>query len=269
MKRRMLLTVLLLASPVVQAETPAERGAYLATAVMLCGRCHTEPGPAARPYAGGRMAETPAYRVQGSNITPDPATGLGRWSDTAIGAALTQGVRPDGSVLAPAMPSAFYAALTEADRAALIAWMRALPAVDNAVAAPVYHTPPSRPVALAPPVPASASDQVTHGAYLGTLARCLGCHSAPGQHGEPDLAAGPGAGGQSFEGPWGTVVAPDITPRGLGTWSDADIDRALTQGLTPDGRTLAAPMQARAYAKMTPDDRAALITWLRTLPASR
>jgi len=249
-------------------DAPRERGAYLVNAVMICGRCHTTPGPAAKPFAGGRSIETPAYKVQGSNITPDPETGIGSWSDEAIGRAITKGLRPDGSRMASAMPYEFYAGLTPADLAAIVAHLRTLAPVKNAVAAPVYVTPPAIPAAVpgAESV-APGAGPAEQGRYLGTLARCLSCHSAPGADGEPDLAGGLGKGGARFEGPWGVVVAPDITPRGLGSWSDEQIRRALVEGITPDGRKLAAPMQAKAYAQLAPDDVSALIAWLRTLPA--
>lgn len=251
-------------------EMAAARGAYLVDAVAICGRCHTTPGPGNKPFAGGRVIENSAYKVQGSNITPDPETGIGSWSDEQIGRAITHGLRPDGSRMSTAMPYNFYTVLTDADRAAIVAYLRMLAPVKNQTAAPVYA------VATAPAagVPApegrgqsgSAGQDAERGNYLATLARCLSCHSAPGADGEPDLVGGMGKGGASFEGPWGVVVAPDITPRALAGWSDADIRRSLVEGVAPDGRKLAAPMQAKAYAQMHPDDIAALIVWLRNLP---
>lgn len=250
-------------------ETPQQRGAYLANAVMICGRCHTMPGPASKPFAGGRTIETPAYKVQGSNITPDTATGIGSWSDAQIGRAITQGLRPDGSRMASAMPSNFYVALTASDLDALIAYLRSLAPVKNAVAPPAYATPmtPAAPVPGNGELAASASPEIERGAYLATLARCFACHSTPGADGEPDLVDGLGRGGARFEGPWGVVVAPDITPRALASWTDQELRRALTEGITPGGRTLAAPMQTRAYAQLTGDDVSALVAWLRALPA--
>ena len=173
--------------------------------------------------------------------------------------------------MAAAMPYDFYAALDDGDRAAIVAYLRALAPVKNATAAPLYIVPP----ATAPRVPALATPALSrgeartlqHGWYLATLARCLSCHSTPTANGEPDLAAGMGKGGANFEGPWGVVVAPDITPRGLAGWSDDDIRLSLVEGITPDGRKLAAPMQAKAYAELTPDDVNSIISWLRALPA--
>lgn len=246
-----------------------QRGAYLVNAVMICGRCHTTPGPAGKPFAGGRAVETNAYKVQGSNITPDPATGIGKWTDGEIARAIADGVRPDGSRMATAMPSAFYAVLTPADLDAVVAYLRSLAPVANAVPAPHYAVPPA-PAATVPGPPAAAASDETlrRGWYIGTLARCLGCHSTPDATGEADLAGGLGRGGMVFEGPWGTVTAPGITPAALTGGSDDDIRRALVDGIAPGGRKLAAPMQSKAYAQLQPDDLAALIAWVRSLPTS-
>ncbi|MCB4771470.1 c-type cytochrome [Ancylobacter sp. Lp-2] len=255
----------LLASETVHAEDAAiARGAYLVNAVAICGRCHTTPGPDNKPFAGGRMIEGPGYKVQGSNITPDPETGIGSWSDEQIGRAITQGLRPDGSRMSTAMPYNFYAVLTDTDRDAIVAYLRSLAPVKNRTAAPIYATPPA-PAGHSFANDVASADTIGHGKYLGLLARCLGCHSTPRADGEPDLEKGLGQGGASFEGPWGVVVAPDITPRALSGWSDDDIRRALVEGITPDGRKLAAPMQARAYAQLTTDDLASIVAWLRSL----
>ncbi|MEZ0212133.1 MAG: cytochrome c [Xanthobacteraceae bacterium] len=269
--RTISLAAVLLAPAASGAAEPmlAQRGAYLVNAVMICGRCHTAPGPAARPYAGGRVVETDAYKVQGSNITPDPATGIGAWTDEEVRRSVTQGIRPDGSRMAAAMPYEFYRILSAADLDAVLAYLRALSPVANAVAAPRYTVPPERAAPVPGPPEAARgtpADTIRRGWYIGTLARCLGCHSAPDARGEPDLAGGLGRGGMRFEGPWGVVVAPDITPAGLRDWSDENIRRALVEGVAPGDRKLAAPMQSKAYAQLAPEDLAALIAWLRSLP---
>jgi hypothetical protein len=78
-----------------------------------------------------------------------------------------------------------------------------------------------------------------------------------------------GLGGQPFPGPWGTSVAANITPgrmTGLGLWSDAEIERAIRQGISRDGRPLYPPMGFAYYAGITAPDMAALIAYLRSLP---
>ncbi|MFK8253008.1 c-type cytochrome [Ancylobacter terrae] len=269
--RSIVLAAALLAPAAAGAEDAAaeQRGAYLVNTVMICGRCHTAPGPAGKPFAGGRVVETDMYKVQGSNITPDPTTGIGRWSDAEIARAITHGVRPDGSRMATAMPYEFYAVLTPADLDAVVAYLRSRTPVANALSPPHYALPPA-PVAGVPGPPAAAASDATlqRGWYIGTLARCLGCHSTPDATGEADLAGGAGRGGMVFEGPWGTVTAPAITPAALTGWSDDDIRHALVEGVAPGGRKLAAPMQSKAYAQLQPEDLTALIAWIRSLPRS-
>src|SRR5262245_7752309 len=69
-----------------RAETPVERGGYLVNAVMACDGCHTPrpPGGAfdmSKRFSGGSQTwDTPQYLVKGSNISPDPETGIGKWS---------------------------------------------------------------------------------------------------------------------------------------------------------------------------------------------
>jgi len=124
------------------AETPVERGKYLA-GISGCFDCHT-PGyffgkPDMARYLGGSDVgfEIPDLGVfVGPNLTPDKETGLGSWTDAQIAAALTTGVRPDGRILAPIMPWRAFAGLTKPDVAAIVAYLRSLPAVQHKVAGP-------------------------------------------------------------------------------------------------------------------------------------
>jgi hypothetical protein len=87
---------------VARAETPVERGGYLVNAVMACDGCHTPrpPGGAfdiSKRFSGGSQTwDTPRYLVKGTNISPDPETGIGKWSADDFKRALTEGVRPSG-----------------------------------------------------------------------------------------------------------------------------------------------------------------------------
>jgi len=149
-----LLALAAVAAAAAAAETPPEdprvaRGRYLAT-VMDCGGCHT-PGALAgrrdggRPLAGSEVGfggSAPMGAMTGgvvfpSNLTPDPDTGLGRWSEAEIVRALRQGVRPDGRALVPVMPWPSYAQLTDEDAFAIAAYLKSLPAVRHAVPANV------------------------------------------------------------------------------------------------------------------------------------
>ncbi|MBV9955519.1 MAG: c-type cytochrome, partial [Pseudolabrys sp.] len=82
-------------------------------------------------------------------------------------------------------------------------------------------------------------------------------------------AAG-GAGGFDFPGPWGVSTSRNITSsktKGIGEWTDAEIKRAITQGVSRDGGKLKPPMGYEYYAKMTDADLDAIVAYLRTVPA--
>ncbi|MEQ9176145.1 MAG: c-type cytochrome, partial [Alphaproteobacteria bacterium] len=173
----------------------------------------------------------------------------------------------DGRRLAPEMPSAFYRGLTDADLDAVVAYLRSVPAVDNRMPAPVYHTevePEAWPTATPPDDGKVPDEPAARGAYLANAAYCMNCHGR-GADARFDSAA-PGHGGLVMRGPWGAVAVADITGAALAGWTDAEIDRALSQGVDRNGESFIPPMnRARFYSKMTPNDRAALITWLRKL----
>jgi mono/diheme cytochrome c family protein len=108
-----------------------ERGHYLAI-VGDCAACHTEPG-SGHPYAGGRTIETPFGNVIGPNITPDPRTGIGAWTDDEFVNALTQGTGRHGTRLYPAMPYTYFTKVTRDDVLAIRAYLNTVPAVHNDV----------------------------------------------------------------------------------------------------------------------------------------
>ena len=101
------------------AQTPVERGSYLVNTVMTCHNCHTPMGPNGPQFdkalSGGLRFNEPPFDVTGSNLTPDPETGLGKWSDADFKTALLDGVRPSGHHLAEVMPTGFYKILTPGD----------------------------------------------------------------------------------------------------------------------------------------------------------
>jgi mono/diheme cytochrome c family protein len=97
-----------------------ERGAELA-AIGNCITCHTSAG--GKPYAGGRAMATPFGTIYATNITPDPNTGIGRWSEQAFTRALREGVNQQGQHLYPAFPYDHFTRLTDDDVKALYAFM--------------------------------------------------------------------------------------------------------------------------------------------------
>lgn len=259
------------------AQTPVERGGYLVNAVMACDNCHTPREKTGlvmdKRFSGGsQLWDTPAYTVKGSNISPDRDTGIGAWSDAEIKRSLTDGVRRHGVSMAPQMPSAFYKILTPRDLDAMVAYMRSIAPVRNEVQAPVYraamHTEPV-PGATKPYSDADLREPVKRGFYLATLAHCMECHGRK-PDGTQDYKGSWGKGGYVFKGPWGTAVVPNISSHpksGIGAWTDEEIKRSLTHGVSRDGRAFKPPMARQDYfSRLTEEDLNAFVAWIRTIP---
>jgi len=268
------------------AETAVARGDYLVNTIMACGNCHSPRDAdgkfiAGKALSGGLTFDTPAFLATAPNITPDKDTGIGAWSDAEIKRALVEGIRPDhgklaGVALAAIMPANFYKGLLPDDLAAVVAYLRTVPAVRNEVAPPVYRMPVKRdayPDADAGFTAAMMSDPARHGAYLATIGHCMECHAAWSK-GVSDYTSGLGRGGRIFplrEGmPGGpTSIAANITQhptKGIGAWSDADFGRAITHGISRDGHALKPPMAYGFYAGLKDGDLKDIIAWLRTVP---
>lgn len=176
-----------------QAVTPEllDKGAYLARAGD-CVACHTarEGG---KPFAGGLGIASPIGTIYSTNITPDPDTGIGRWTYGQFERAVRRGIGHDGAALYPAMPFPSYARLTDADTRALYAWfMHGVPAVHQENRASDIPWPLSIrwPLAywraLFSPAPESVAsseaavngDDIARGAYLVQgLGHCGSCHT--------------------------------------------------------------------------------------------
>ena len=270
--------VLLAASASAVAQTPLERGSYLVNAVMVCDGCHTPRGPGGvfvmeKRFSGGsQLWDTPAYTVKGSNITPDRETGIGAWSDGEIKRALTEGTHRLGRPISPQMPFPFYKILTQRDLDAIVAYLRSVAPVVNEVPAPVYKAAMRVdlvPDAVKPFTEDALRDPVKRGFYLATIAHCMLCHSRR-PDGMQDYQNSWGKGGFVFVEPWGSAVAPNITSHpksGLGAWTDTEIKRALTHGVSRDGRAFKPPMARQNYfSRMTEADLNAIVAWLRSLP---
>jgi mono/diheme cytochrome c family protein len=280
---------LLAAAATALAQTPVERGQYLVNSILACGNCHTPKTASGQPIAekelsGGLVFTTPAFDATASNITPDRETGIGAWSDVEIKRAITEGVRPDhgrlaGVPLAAVMPVNFYKAMLPRDLDAVVAYLRSVKAVRNEVADPVYKAPVHRdayPDAENGFTEGALREPVKQGAYLVTLGHCMECHST-WQRGVSDHINGFGKGGRpfaptlvkGFASTWDGAKARNITSHktaGIGAWSDAEIKRAITQGVRPDGTQLKPPMDFASYAKMTNADLEAIVAYLRTVP---
>lgn len=104
------------------------RGEYLARAGD-CTACHT--APEGRLFAGGRAMPTPFGTLYTSNITPDPDTGIGKWSADDFYKTMHSGRFPDGGLIYPAMPFASYTKVTRADSDAIFAYLRSIAPVSQ------------------------------------------------------------------------------------------------------------------------------------------
>jgi mono/diheme cytochrome c family protein len=264
------------------AESPIERGSYLVNTIMACGNCHS-PRDANdqiikdKALSGGRTFTTPAFVATAPNLTPDPETGLGSWSEAEIKRALVEGVRPDhgrlgGVPLAAIMPANFYKALLPDDLDAIVAYLRSLKPIRNQTADPEYKVPVRR-----DPYPDAdggfnktmLTDPVRRGAYLVTIGHCMECHSTWSK-GVSDFKSGLGRGGRVFAeaGPPGVMAANITSDRtaGIGGWSDQEIMRAITHGVDRDGRMLKPPMGFAFYSGLRQADLADIVAYLRTVP---
>jgi mono/diheme cytochrome c family protein len=261
------------------AQSPVERGSYLVNSVGACGNCHTPrqqgvPDLSKRLSGGFQTFDEPWFTVKGANITPDKETGIGNWSDADLRKALLEGVRPNGVQLAPVMPYGFYKIMAPGDIDAIIAYLRSVPAIRNEVPAPQYkaqQVAARLPGADKPMSEADLKDPVKRGFYLSSIAHCMACHSRVSEAAPPDFKNAYGKGGREFRGPFGTSVAANISAHpkaGLGGWSDAELRRALTEGVSRDGRKLKPPMidYVAYYKTWGPEDMDALIAWIRTIP---
>ena len=268
-----LLGTLGLGSTVATAETLLERGTYLMQSIVACGNCHTPKGPngdiPGMELAGmAPFEKTPAFDANAPNITQDKETGIGNWTDAQIIASIREGKRPDGSIIGPPMPIGLYRGLSDWDVQAIVAYLRTVKPIKNEIPKSVYRIP--LPPAYGPPVGSvpsiSPDDRVAYGAYLaGPAGHCVECHSPLGDKG-PDWVNNLGAGGFEFHGPWGVSISSNITPKGLGDRSYAEIRQMITTGTRPDGSRMLPPMAYAYYANIKEEDLLAIVAYLRTLP---
>jgi mono/diheme cytochrome c family protein len=269
--------ILAIHSGAAQAQSDlVKRGGYLVNGIMTCGNCHTPKGPngdiADKAFSGGLSWDEPPFKVTAPNITQDKATGIGSWSDADIKKLLRSGQTPKGVHIAMVMPTGFYHAMTERDVDAVVAYLRTIKPISNKVPDPIYKMRQVEgvlPGAEKPVTEESLRDKVKKGQYLVTIAHCMECHTPMGPMGR-QFSTRLGAGGFEMPGPWGMSVSRNITQsktKGIGGWSDAEIKRAITQGISRDGSHLKPPMGFPYYATVTPDDLDAVVAYLRTVPA--
>jgi mono/diheme cytochrome c family protein len=281
--------LLLLAASAVSAETvpPAsvpiefERGRRVFEATGGC-TCHTNypgEGKDAPELAGGRAMETPFGIFYSTNITPDPATGLGNWSDEDFIRAMRQGLSPEGEHYFPVFPYPAFTGLRDQDLLDLKAYLDSRPKIERA------NKPPDAPFPFSwratvlgwkilnfDPTPITPDESQTaewnRGRYLvNAAAHCGECHTPRTLTGGLDRSlwlAG------SRDGPEGEL-APNITPdrkTGIGDWSTNDMIWYLETGLKPDGddtQGLMSEVIEHGYSKMDQADLRAIAVYLKSL----
>jgi mono/diheme cytochrome c family protein len=253
-----------------------KRGDYLVNGILTCGNCHTPKGPTGdimeKAFSGGLEFDEPPFKVTAPNITPDKDTGIGKWSDADIKKLLRTGEWPNGVNIAVVMPTGFYDIMTDRDLDSVVAYLRTLKPISGKVPDPIYKMQVPRqifPGGEKPYTEAMFSDQLKHGFYLATIGHCMECHTPMGPKGR-DFVNDLGKGGFELKGPWGVSVSRNITQsktKGIGSWTDADIKRAITTGVSKDGAKLKPPMAFHSYATMTDGDLNDIIAWLHTVPA--
>lgn len=237
------------------------RGRHLVRVRLLCADCHGED-------LGGRVVidGMPFGRFVASNITPG---GVGAtYTDADWVRALHHGIRPDGTSLL-FMPSDVFTHLGPEDLAAVIAYIKTVPpvtrtnpptelgpvgrmlvATDKAPLVMAKLIDHEAPLAAMPP----EGETEEYGRYLVTTGGCLVCHGR-------NLNGGKFAGGP--EDPPGT----NLTPAGIGEWSESDFFRAFRQGKRPNGTDIHPFMPWKTLGGMTDSELRAIYLYLKTVPA--
>ncbi len=268
-----------------------ERGNYLANHVAACIHCHSQrdftkfSGPVVPGTEGGggfefsnKIVDFIPGTLYGKNITPDPETGIGTWTDDEILRAITQGINKKGDTLFPLMPYASFNHMAKEDLLSIIAYIRTLKPIKNKV--------PDRqlmiPISMAYPGPAlqasvdgnvrpPESDPVKYGAYLVGMADCLGCHT-PFVKGQPDFSRS-FAGGNTFSTPSFKVNSANITSdsaTGIGAWTEERFLNKFTiyreeKAYNYDPGKQNSIMPLSDFAGMTDSDLKAIYAYLRTV----
>ena len=257
------------------------RGKYVFGAAAGCG-CHTAPKQPLN--AGGRKYDGPFGTVYSSNITPDPTTGIGKWTDEQIVTATRLGRRPNGERLIPVHPYTVFNGMAEQDLKDVVVYLRSVPPVNRATPAKKISVPMFESVflpawlatfaAIETPPKSAATSGVARGEYLTrAVSHCGECHTPRTMTMAVDntrfLAGNP-----KGKGPEGSAV-PNITPdreTGLGSWSEEQITDYLETGNKPDGDVAGGLMaeviqgSSAGYKDLTKADRQAIAKYLKSIP---
>ena len=256
------------------------RGEYLVRNVAVCLFCHSELDPSAEglPILAGSTGAGRSFAQEGipflnsPNITPDPATGAGNWSDDALARAIREGVGHDGRTLFPMMPYVNYRNMSDEDLASVVTYLRTLPPISKQqpksnVPFPVNRFINAVPQPISEPVPEpDFSTPEKRGKYLVTLASCSDCHTPMDERGQyiPGLEF---AGGSTFfftnREP---KAAANITPavNGIPYYTEELFLETIRTGRVRE-RKLTDMMPWGHYRNMTDQDLKSIFAYLKTL----
>lgn len=237
-----------------------------------CVACHTA-GNGGQPFAGGRPIETPFGVIYSPNLTPDPETGIGAWTDDDFYRAMHTGVGPDGTRFYPAFPYPYFTKLTRADVLAMRAYLNTLPPVHSDRPEAELIWPLNHRLLMAGwnalffdpgavrPDPAK-SDEWNRGAYLVQGAgHCGACHT-------PKNLVGADKTADALHG--GIIqnwFAPEIANNrrsGIGSWSADDLVAYLKTGRNRHSAAtgLMAEVVTNSTSKLPDSDLHAIATYL-------
>ena len=260
------------------------RGEYLVQHVTLCVACHaahdfTQHDPPLIPntlLAGIHFDEKRLPGdVYSSNITPDPETGAGNWTDDQLARAIREGIGHDGRALFPMMPYEHFHSMSDEDLASVVVYLRSVPPIRHSqpptkLIFPVNYLIRSVPEPLSAPVPEpDRSTSEKRGEYLVNLATCSDCHTPSNDKGEP-LGGLDFAGGNVFEGPWGYVASANITPdpSGIPYYDEKQFIQMMRTGYV-GSRALSPIMPWFIFRGMTDADLADIFAYIKTLKPVR
>ncbi|MCM2129531.1 c-type cytochrome [Larsenimonas rhizosphaerae] len=261
------------------------RGAYLARAGD-CVACHS--APEGKAFAGGLEIKSPLGSIYSTNITPDPETGIGNYTEAEFAAALRDGKRADGSHLYPAMPYPSYARLTDQDVHALyVYFMQGV--------TPVNHQPPQTALSFpfnqrwgmsvwnwlfadkAPFTPTQGdSAEINRGRYLVEgLGHCGSCHTPRGLF-QQEKALGDDEGDSYLAGAdlndwWAPSLRGKGTGQGVAGWTRQDIVDYLATGRNAHSAVSGemTSVIVNSTSHLSSEDLGAIAAYLKSLPVPR
>jgi alcohol dehydrogenase (quinone), cytochrome c subunit len=259
------------------------RGEYLAKAGD-CVACHS--APRGKPFAGGLPMTTPMGRIYTTNITPDPDTGIGRYTEQDFVRAVREGVAKDGHNLYPAMPYPSYAKVSDDDMKALYAWfMRGVAPVRQANRAADIPWPLNMrwPLKLWNVVFLDSSPyqqrpdkdaQWNRGAYLVQgLGHCGACHTPRGaafQEKAQDESGSTFLSGAPVDN-WFASNLTGNHNTGLGRWSEDDLNIFLRTGANAHATAFGSMTDVINHSTqaLSEEDTKAIARYIKSLPGAR